>query len=150
MPSNNLVEEVHRQMVALVEPLREQVSKLDAEIANRESEVKVLRAARREAAGALRLLDPQPVQPKAKKNGGKSVGGIAPATLQAITDWLRERKDELNIDGGFRANAVAERDDYTATSRATFQKAIPVLRDQNIIVLDHIGGRGGIRHWKVT
>jgi hypothetical protein len=148
----NRAAEVHRELAALVKPLREQVGKLDSEIAVTEAELQSLRAARREAARALSILDPQPAEPKprAKRTKGGAPGGIAPATLQAITGWLQEHKDELNGDGGFRARVTAERDDFTICSRATFDKAIPVLREQGVLVLDHVGGIGGVRHYKVT
>ncbi len=152
MPPPNRAAEVHRELAALVKPLREQSGKLDTEIASAEAELKSLLAARREVTKALNLLDPQsapPVKTRSKRTKGGSPGGIAPETLQKISDWLQAHKEELNVDGGFRANAVASRPDYKISSRATFDKAVTVLREQGVLVLDHVGGIGGVRHYKV-
>lgn len=150
----NRAAEVHRELANLVRPLREQVGKLDLEITAAEAELRSLRGARKEAARALGILDPdsKPApKPRAKAKVTNRAKGlhVAPATQAAIRTWIQGHRDELNTNGGFSGTMVFERDDFTLTGRSTLDKVLTTMHEDGLLRIDR-RGQGGARYFKVV
>jgi hypothetical protein len=136
---------VREQLVALTDPLREQSIVLEREITRLEGELAELRKTRTAIRNTLQMLNPSSVP---KKTTEPSVNNIAPATLTKVEEWLREHRDTLNQNGGFTAKALI-RDGLDTISPATLGRALLVLRDRNVVRLDHTG-RGNSKWYKVV
>lgn len=146
MNPNGITAELRTELEALLVPVRERVTAIDLLIAEREAELKDLRAARRDAVKIIGVLDPRPAPAKQKTSPNGKV--IATATLERVAEWLRAHADELNA-GGFSAPSLLEEHGFDLVSRATTNHALTALHADGRIRLDR-RGRGGAKFYKVV
>ena len=141
----NTVALVRTELAAIVSPLAEVVEKLNATIAERESELDGLKEARREAERAIRAADPSALPERPKPGPRKTTGRapVAESTLARITEWLEARRPEFaNGNGGFTAASLVSRTDFDLVSRATANNALAQLHERGVIRLAK-RGQGG-------
>lgn len=134
---------------ALAAPLHAQLQTLDTMIEETTAEVYKLRSTRAKLKKALELINPAAVPAKKKEQLSQRDRGVAPATLTGIENWILERKEELNGNGGFSAPELFRDYGFGLCSDATLNKALGLLHNREVIRLDHRGS-GGAKYYKVV
>lgn len=137
-----LAEEVRE----ITQPLVDHMNEVDEEIKTKQEELQALRDARSQLRAIVKGIDPALVPPLYKKNGKpktkptkKAGSEVAADTLAALTEWVQERREELNGNGGFRAVDIHPREDFTLDGLAhvsRVNKTLALLHDQGVLRLD--------------
>lgn len=140
-------EQIRGHLSKMVEPLREQLALVHAEIGQYETRLAELRAIRGELSRTIRTITGEPatnLNGKARKNGSKAKASkghdVSAERLDAIVDWLREHEDDYPY--GFIGTALAQTEGFPGTSQTHVAKALRTLHEQGRIVFDHLGGPG--------
>lgn len=131
-------------------PLRElrgHLTEMNGRIARAESELNEIKAVRNRIAAAVRALDPPP-KPTPKKKNGAPVS-VSEESLRQMTEWLRERGPDLNLDGFWVTGLDADPDFTIYQSDAGIRSAVKVLHERGVIALDRVA-QGGRRVYKVV
>ena len=103
---------------------------------------------------ALRRVDPElaPSLYPGRTTGPKKSGASNPseAKVEAVLEWLREHRDEVNANGGIHSSGMVARDDYDVIpTQSGTSKALAILRERKLVRLDHTG-TGGSKYFKVV
>lgn len=134
---------VEDELAEIVEPLVKRVATITQEIETAESMLRLLRQKRHRLLGVIRSIDPDKAPSlyasrKQKLRKGRATN-IGMSTLQAFTEWLQERREELNSNGGFRTVDVFGRADFDLLSaEGSVAAAMRRLHEEGIIQLDHV------------
>ena len=136
MPTPQLAD-AEAALAATIEPLRNLMAAIEAEITEREAELVTLRKRRTETGRALTSLDPRwsAERKKAKPRKPSNIGGQARIS-QARLDRVVAEMQAFNGQA-FNAGDISERTDLHIT---TVHKVLKHLHDQGRIQLDHLGG----------
>ncbi len=130
-------------------PLRElrgHLGEMNARIERAESELNEIKAVRNRIAAAVRALDPPPKKTP-KKNGAPA--SVSEESLRQMTEWLRERGPDLNLDGFWVTGLDADPNFTIYQSDAGIRSAVKVLHERGVITLDRVA-QGGRRVYKVV
>jgi hypothetical protein len=156
---NPYLTRLEEAMSNLIGPLQEQLAEVNRAIERKEqerdaaaarfgAELAEIREARRAITNTLRGINPDLAPSLYKKNGKKKSakkeqgtsrhGALGQEKLDRLRDFLQEHRDELNVEGGFKAGMLAERypEIDALASRAALQKALSDLHEQGILHLD--------------
>lgn len=160
MSEANATTRVRERFDAMSPDLRTLVDGLDAEIAQAQAALDELQDARKTAARMLRLADPT-FEPQAKPgrkpnengSGRRPSGGgklVSEKRLADVQTYLEKHRDELTNGNGFTASMLVTRRDWTYGSQSYLSQALRVLHDRGVIRLDHVGGMGGAKHYRLV
>lgn len=134
------------QGASYLDPLRQEMQRVEARITELEDELAAKRKERSGLGHALRALDPQwaaehpwgKSKPGPKGKGGSK--GPSEAVVENIFGQLKERYGTKEVFSTADAAAL------TATHPTTVSKVVVILRNQNRVRLDHKGGPRNMTH----
>jgi hypothetical protein len=144
MPAELLsASEIRGRLDGIVEPLREQLALVVAEIEQSEARLGELRQLRQELSRTIRGLTGEPavnLNGKPRKVPGHKSKNVSDKRLDEIVDWLREH--EADYPDGFIGTTLAQTAGFPGTSQTHVAKALRTLHAQGRVVFDHVGGPG--------
>jgi hypothetical protein len=145
-------ENIQSTLSELVEPLRDQLEALDAEIERAEVQLAFMRQTRRNVTRALSYIDPTfvtTVDSTAKKQKSKKQIIRSTSRTPDIRDWIVARQEVISENGGFSAATLIREYGFDMVSQSTLNKALLTLHEEGLLRIDH-RGFGGSRYYKVV
>ena len=151
--------DLEQEIANLLAPLRELQKVAQREEQEAQAKLDVARTRRREIDKMLRAVDPEAEPFHKQRNGGrpKKTTDIGAAKLDAVTEWLQERAEELNAmagGDGFALSEVVEKyggyDSLPIGYQSGMSKAFRELHERGVLRLSKVGGMGGRKYYKVV
>lgn len=154
---SSFLERHEERMRALVAPLREEEREVSERVASLEAELAQLRPLRNEIRRQIRALTGEPAtnlngkphgNSQAGKRKGRSHTKVGEERLRAVMEWIEEHAHEYP--DGMSGSVVSRVPGFPIPGQSQTSAAFRTLHARGLLVLDHIGGTGQAKWYRLA